>query len=58
MRIDPSGYGQIVFRTYTFCGDGPPPCDFIEQGEITNGGFADLTVAAETALHVAAGRDR
>jgi hypothetical protein len=51
MRVDPSGYGQIVFRTYTFCGDGPPPCDIIDEGEITNGGFADLSVAAQTADH-------
>jgi hypothetical protein len=51
MRIDPSGYGQIVFRTYTWCSDGPAPCDFIAGGDIADGGFADLTVAADSADH-------
>ena len=47
--LDPSGWGQIQFRTNKWCGlQGPPPCDFLGFDHvIRNGGFATFSLTAD-----------
>jgi hypothetical protein len=55
LNIDGSGYGVLDWRTYTWCWQGPPPCDFFIGDDIIDGGHADF-VLMSTGPETASGR--
>jgi hypothetical protein len=46
MAIDPAGYGILSWRTYSTCGQDPPPCDIFSGNYIIDGGNATFALAA------------
>jgi hypothetical protein len=46
MAIDPTGYGIFDWRTYSTCGQDPPPCDIFSGNYIIGGGHASFSLAA------------
>ena len=46
LNIDGAGLGTLTWRTYTACGQDPPPCDTTIGNEIFNGGDATVFLAS------------
>ena len=44
--VDPTGYGILAFRTYSTCGQDPPPCDIFSGNDIFDAGHATFTFSA------------
>jgi hypothetical protein len=49
LNIDGTGLGTLTWRTYTTCGQDPPPCDTTIGNEIFDGGDATLFLATISA---------
>lgn len=48
VEINADGSGAASWRVYSFCSDGPPPCDSIVDNEIMDGGHASLRLQSVT----------
>jgi len=46
LTIDASGYGILNWRTYSTCGESPPPCDIFSGNDIIDGGNATISLTA------------
>ncbi|HEX9315983.1 MAG TPA: hypothetical protein VGA71_11330 [Actinomycetota bacterium] len=49
LSVDGTGLGTLTWRTYTTCGQDPPPCDTTIGNEIFDGGGATVFLASITA---------
>jgi hypothetical protein len=50
LNIDGTGLGTLTWRTYTTCGQDPPPCDTTIGNEIFDGGDATVFLATISAV--------
>ena len=48
MTVQSDGAAFVTYRTYTWCSQGPPPCDDVQDGQIIGGGNLTIQFTSAT----------
>src|SRR5438132_11883103 len=48
LTVQSDGAAFVTYRTYTWCSQGPPPCDDVQDGQIIGGGNLTIQFTSAT----------